>query len=99
MTAIDSVPPRTLRQAFPAKPFGLKPPPPHAPATVRSTSDLRRLQRLMTHALLCPPGPGDDLRPMWIDGRPLANVAAEFIKPNDRLTSLERLQIYRRSYG
>ncbi|MGH7957871.1 MAG: DNA-binding domain-containing protein, partial [Opitutaceae bacterium] len=52
----------------------------------------------MTHALVCPLGPGDDLRPAWIDGRPLGKIAAEFLKPNNRLTSLERLQIYRRSY-
>jgi hypothetical protein len=52
----------------------------------------------MTHALVRPLTPGDDLQPHWLDGRPMADVAAEFIKPNDRLTSLERLQIYSRSY-
>jgi len=52
----------------------------------------------MAHALMCPLGAGENLRPKWIDGRPLAKIAAEFIKPNDRLSSLERLQIYRRSY-
>jgi hypothetical protein len=34
----------------------------------------------------------------WEDSRPMKNVAAEFIKPNDRLTSLERLEIYNRQY-
>lgn len=80
------------------RPVGLKPPPKHAPDRLQSTGDLRTLQRLMTHALVRPLTPGDNLQPRWLDGRPLADVAAEFIKPNDRLTSFERLQIYSRSY-
>lgn len=79
-------------------PAGLKPPPKHAPARLRSTGDLRAFQRLMAHALVRPLTPSGDLQPRWLDGRPLADVAAEFIKPNDRLTSFERLQIYSRSY-
>jgi hypothetical protein len=34
----------------------------------------------------------------WIDGRPMGEAAAEFIKPNDRLSSFERLEIYNRQY-
>jgi hypothetical protein len=34
----------------------------------------------------------------WTDGSPTALVAAKFIKPNDRLTSFERLQIYNQQY-
>lgn len=34
----------------------------------------------------------------WTDGRPMKQLAAGFIKPNDRLTSLERLEIYNRQY-
>ena len=34
----------------------------------------------------------------WTDGRRMHQVAAEFIKPNDRLTSFERLEIYNRQY-
>lgn len=34
----------------------------------------------------------------WTDGRRMHEVAAEFIKPNDRLTSFERLEIYNRQY-
>jgi len=42
---------------------------------------------------------GDDgLQPRWIDGRPMERVAAEFIRPNDRLSSFERLQLYNRMY-
>jgi hypothetical protein len=34
----------------------------------------------------------------WTDGRATATVAAEIAKPNDRLTSFERLEIYNRMY-
>ena len=34
----------------------------------------------------------------WADGRKTADVVAEFIKPNDRLTSFERLEIYNKQY-
>ena len=37
-------------------------------------------------------------QPKWTDGRATADVAAGFIKPNDRLTSLDRLEIYNRQY-
>jgi hypothetical protein len=33
-----------------------------------------------------------------LDGRPMTDVARELIKPNDRLTSVERLAIYARCY-
>ena len=41
---------------------------------------------------------GGDMRPRWRDGRAMKKVAASFIKPNDRLTSFERLEIYNRQY-
>ena len=34
----------------------------------------------------------------WKDGRPTAELAAQIAKPNDRLTSFERLEIYSRMY-
>jgi hypothetical protein len=34
----------------------------------------------------------------WTDGRPTSAVAAQIAKPNDRLTSFERLEIYNRMY-
>jgi hypothetical protein len=39
-----------------------------------------------------------DMRPRWRDGRSMKKVAASFVKPNDRLTSFERLEIYNRQY-
>ena len=40
----------------------------------------------------------DGMQAAWTDGSPTADVAATFIKPNDRLTSFERLQIYNQQY-
>lgn len=59
---------------------------------------LRELQRLTARAIFRPLGPGQRTQRHWVDGRPMKDVAAEFIKPNDRLTSLERLEIYNRQY-
>ena len=77
---------------------GLKPPPKHAPRRLASTADVARLQRLMTHILVRPLTKSQGLQPRWIDGRAMTEVAAEFIKPNDRLTAFERLQLYNRIY-
>jgi len=82
---------------FPA-PFGLRPAAARPPRRLRSTADLRVLQRLMTTALVRPLTDADGLQPRWIDGRPMADVAASFIKANSRLTAFERLQIYNRMY-
>jgi len=59
---------------------------------------LRALQRLMLQTLVQPLTADDELAPRGRNGRAMADVAAEFIKPNDRLTSFERLQIYARCY-
>jgi hypothetical protein len=82
----------------PVTPTGLKAPPAHAPRRLATTADVVKLQRLMMHALLRPLTAEDGLQPTWIDGRPMADVAAEFIKPNDRLSAFERLQLYNRMY-
>jgi hypothetical protein len=71
---------------------------PAAPRRLTTDADLRALQRMMMRALVMPLTVDDALAPRWHDGRPMAEVAAEFIKANDRLTAFERLQIYARSY-
>jgi hypothetical protein len=76
----------------------VKSPPKHAPSRIASTEDLRTFQRMMASALVRPLTSDDKLQPRWIDGRPMDEVASEFIKPNDRLTSFERLQLYSRMY-
>ena len=52
----------------------------------------------MAGAVMRPLGRGDAMKSKWVDGRPMKKVAGDFIKPNDRLTSFERLEIYNRQY-
>jgi hypothetical protein len=59
---------------------------------------LLAFQRTLKDALIRPLAPGDRTQKKWTDGRPMAEFAENFIKPNDRLTALERLQIYNRMY-
>ncbi len=79
-------------------PVGLKAPPAHAPRRLATTGDVVKLQRLMTTILVRPLTKDDGLQSRWIDGRAMTEVASEFIKPNDRLTPFERLQLYNRMY-
>jgi hypothetical protein len=69
-----------------------------AAARADSPRALLAFQRTLKDALIRPLAPGDRTQRKWIDGRPMAEFAAEFIKPNDRLTALDRLQIYNRMY-
>ncbi len=59
---------------------------------------LLNLQRRMARAVMTPLTRSERMRPVAPNGRPMRVVAAEFIKPNDRLTSFERLEIYNRQY-
>jgi hypothetical protein len=81
-----------------ARPVGLKSAPKRVPRKLRGTSDLRALQRLFMHALVQPLAPGNRLAFRISDGRKTAEIAEALIKPNDRLTSVERLEIYARCY-
>ncbi|MDB6167719.1 MAG: hypothetical protein JWM88_583 [Verrucomicrobia bacterium] len=75
------------------------PPDPSAVASrPRRIRGLREIQRLMHASLLRPLAAGDRMQRKWTDGRPMAEVAAEIIKPNDRLTAFDRLEIYNRMY-
>jgi hypothetical protein len=67
-------------------------------STVNSREELRELQRTMASALFRPLNPRWGMQKTWTDGRPTRQVVAEFIKPNDRLSSFERLEIYNRQY-
>ena len=58
----------------------------------RTDSGLSQLQRAITGALMKPLTADDHMQ------RSNAAVAARFIKPNDRLTAFERLQIYNQQY-
>jgi hypothetical protein len=52
----------------------------------------------MAAAVMRPLAPDGGMQPKWIDRRPTDRVVGAFIKPNDRLTSFERLEIYNRQY-
>lgn len=64
----------------------------------RTVAELRALQRLAGAAIMRELSPAWRTRSKWIDGTPMRRVAESFIKPNDRLTSLERLELYNRQY-
>ncbi len=68
------------------------------PSKISSHAELKELQRVMAGALFRPLTPQWGMQKRWTDGTLMKSVAAEFIKPNDRLTSFERLEIYNRQY-
>jgi hypothetical protein len=59
---------------------------------------LLHLQRCMARAVMTPLTSSERMRPVAPDGRSMRAVASQIIKPNDRLTSFERLEIYNRQY-
>jgi hypothetical protein len=59
---------------------------------------LEKLQRTMARAVMQPLTASEHMQRRAPDGRPMKTYAARFIKPNDRLTSFERLEIYNRQY-
>ncbi|HVZ63820.1 MAG TPA: DNA-binding domain-containing protein [Lacunisphaera sp.] len=69
-----------------------------APTEVRSTGQLAALQRAMWGVISRPLTDDSRMQPRWSDGRPTDEVAGQIAKPNDRLTSFERLEIYNRMY-
>jgi hypothetical protein len=71
---------------------------PAAPRRRQTLSELKDLQRLTFSAIRRQLTPSNSMQRTWTDGRPTAKVVAEFIKPNDRLTSLERIELYNKQY-
>jgi hypothetical protein len=59
---------------------------------------LLELQRQMSADVQRPLAPGFRMQTATEDGRSLNDLAAAYVKPNDRLTSFERLEIYNRQY-
>ena len=59
---------------------------------------LLELQRRMSEAVMTPLTRTENMQQKTPDGRSMKAEAAAFIKPNDRLTSFERLEIYNRQY-
>jgi hypothetical protein len=68
------------------------------PPKRQTAQEYLELQRLMASSVMLPLAPDGGMRAQSPLGRPMREVAAGFIKPNDRLSSLERLEIYNRQY-
>jgi len=60
--------------------------------------DLDHIQRSMFNAVRQPLTASEGMRQRTSDGRSLRRIAEQIIKPNDRLSSFERLEIYNRQY-
>ena len=59
---------------------------------------LGEIQKLMAQAVMRPLTRREGTQRTWADGRATAEVAGSILKPNDRLNSFERLQIYNQQY-
>jgi hypothetical protein len=59
---------------------------------------LATLQRQVARAVMTPLSSSDRMRRLAPDGETMSAIAKKIIKPNDRLTSFERLEIYNRQY-
>jgi Putative DNA-binding domain len=59
---------------------------------------LKVLQRTMARAVMQPLTSSERMQRTAPDGKTMRRYAERFIKPNDRLTSFERLEIYNRQY-
>jgi hypothetical protein len=64
----------------------------------QTKGEFRKLQKLMATAVMRPLARDDSMQRKWIDGRSTKKIVESFIKPNNRLTSFERLEIYNRQY-
>jgi len=60
--------------------------------------NLLELQRRMAEDVRRPLTTDYQMQSATEDGTPVADIAASYISPNDRLTSFERLEIYNRQY-
>jgi len=60
--------------------------------------DLRAIQRAFATGIMRPLTPDHHMQPKWVGGKSARQAVAAFIKPNDRLTSFDRLEIYNKQY-
>jgi len=63
-----------------------------------SPMNLEQLQRTVFDVVRQPLTEDERMREHTLDGRSTKAIAEEIVKPNDRLTSVERLEIYNRVY-
>lgn len=64
----------------------------------RAQGDLAAIQALMASSIMRPLTGCESIQEFYSDGRPMEEVAAEYIKPNRFLSSVERLELYNRQY-
>jgi hypothetical protein len=69
-----------------------------APLRANSKRELAELQRAMLAVVMNPLTAGNRTAPRLRDGRATCAATAAIAKPNDRLSSFERLEIYNRMY-
>jgi hypothetical protein len=60
--------------------------------------DLRAIQRAFARGITRPLTKGHKMQSKWIYGGSTRKAIATFIKPNDRLSSFDRLEIYNKQY-
>jgi hypothetical protein len=60
--------------------------------------DLRAIQRAFATGVTRPLTKSYGMQSKWKDGTSTRKAVAQFIKPNDRLTSFDRLEIYNKQY-
>ncbi|MEJ0000721.1 MAG: DNA-binding domain-containing protein [Verrucomicrobiota bacterium] len=65
---------------------------------MRREKDFRAVQRAFATAIMRPLTKAYGMQPKWIDGTSTRKAVAQFVKPNDRLSSFERIEIYNRQY-
>ena len=64
----------------------------------QTTRQLRDLQRQTFNAIRRPLSSDYEMDPLQKNGKTIAPLIEKFIKPNDRLSSFERLEIYNKQY-
>ena len=60
--------------------------------------NLEQFQRAVFDVIRQPLTEDERMREQTLEGRSTKEIAEEIVKPNDRLTSVERLEIYNRVY-
>ena len=71
---------------------------PRKPSQAQGVKKLREIQRAFVAGVSRPLTVDYRMQPKWVDGTSARKAAGKFIKPNDRLTSFDRLEIYNKQY-
>jgi hypothetical protein len=64
----------------------------------RGVKKLRAIQRAFATGVSRPLTKNHRMQSKWVDGKSAREAVEKFIKPNDRLTSFDRLEIYNKQY-